>query len=479
MTTAATPRQLYRSYIQHLRLIPDPHLWSVLIPRFRSLLTYPKEPDSRGVTVNRSTASAGPFAGVQETQGNSSGYSSNHAESSAQAAYRELRRARRLKRAHKELRQLRAAVGCHPHAFSRLLEEAYGQRGPVRWELLNHIRITSHNPSATSEPPLTGRPPLPPPLLPLRPDPVLPQPVQRARRTLPPTAIRRAEKRAWTRETKLVKAPLVLPTPGERDVDLDNCERVWSGSGTGAVTVGTGWERRGVVRSLRILAGLEGRSEGTAGSEGSQPLVPRRSRGDSDSTTTTRNHEMPTNEDKLSRTSASSTLPPLPTLDHLPPHLRRIFPRNPVSRSTVPPPPPPPPPRSTRQNPRIWTPPRLLTTRLIQRLYHRLWKTLEWVRPAVRRSSALEGHLSTQSRSEQVGRVGRAETDNEEMQSGNEPIRWVKCSWEEMRMWERGEVVRDGGGKKKKKLDTAARPEEGRWSVASEEERMWLGGRGE
>lgn len=405
-------------------------------------------------------------------------------------------------------------MGCHPHAFSRLLEEAYGQRGPVRWELLNvssvpvgctvtghaekrpaaklhlsvvsspltsqHIRITSHNPSATSEPPLTGRPPLPPPLLPLRPDPVLPQPVQRARKTLPPTAVRRAEKRAWTRDTKLVKAPLVLPTPGERDVDSSNGERVWSGSGTGAVTVGTGWERRSVVRSLRVLAGLEGRSEGTVGSEGSQPLVPRRSRGDSDSTTTTRNHEKPTNEDKLSRTSASSTLPPLPTLDHLPPHLRRIFPRNPVSRSTVPPPPPPPPPRSTRQNPRIWTPPRLLTPRLIQRLYHRLWKTLEWVRPAVHRPSTLEGGWSTQSRSEQVGRVGRAETDKDGMQFGNEPIRWVKCSWEEMRMWERGEVVRDGGGKKKKKkLDTAARPEEGRWSVASEEERMWLGGRGE
>jgi hypothetical protein len=76
MTTTATPTQLYRSYIQHLRLIPDPHLWSVLIPRFRSLLAYPKEPGPRTD-------------------------SSNHAESSAQAAYRELRRARRLKRAHK------------------------------------------------------------------------------------------------------------------------------------------------------------------------------------------------------------------------------------------------------------------------------------------------------------------------------------------------------------------------------------------
>ena len=27
--------QLYRSYLQHIRLLPDPHLWSVLIPQFR------------------------------------------------------------------------------------------------------------------------------------------------------------------------------------------------------------------------------------------------------------------------------------------------------------------------------------------------------------------------------------------------------------------------------------------------------------
>jgi hypothetical protein len=344
-----------------------------------------------------------------------------------------------------------------------------------------HIRITSQNPSATSDsdPPLAGRPPLPPPLIPLRPDPILAQPVQRARKTVPPTAIRRAEKRAWTRDTKLVKAPLVLPTSGVRDVDLTHGERVWSGSGTGTVPVGTGWERRGVVRSLRILAGLEGRLSGLAGLEGSQPLVPRRSRQDDDSTTTTRNDGRPNQEDKQSQMSASSIFPPLPTMDRLPPQFRRIFPREPVSRSAVPTPPPPPPPRNTRQNPRIWTPPRLLTPRLIQRLYHRLWKTLEWVRPAVHRSSTLEGDSSVQSRSDQVGRVGGAETEKDGMYPGNEPIRWVKCSWEEMRMWERGEEVRDGRCKKKKKMETAARPEEGRWSVASEEERMWLGRHGE
>jgi hypothetical protein len=84
-----------------------------------------------------------------------------------------------------------------------------------------------------------------------------------------------------------------------------------------------------------------------------------------------------------------------------------------------------------------------------------------------------------QSRSDQVGRVGGAETEKDGMYPGNEPIRWVKCSWEEMRMWERGEEVRDGRCKKKKKMETAARPEEGRWSVASEEERMWLGRHGE
>ena len=36
----------------------------------------------------------------------------------------------------KELNHLRAAVACHPHALARLLEEAYAQRGPMRYQLI-------------------------------------------------------------------------------------------------------------------------------------------------------------------------------------------------------------------------------------------------------------------------------------------------------------------------------------------------------
>lgn len=37
---------------------------------------------------------------------------------------------------YQELFQLRAAVACHPHALIRLLEEAYAQRGPLRYKLI-------------------------------------------------------------------------------------------------------------------------------------------------------------------------------------------------------------------------------------------------------------------------------------------------------------------------------------------------------
>lgn len=43
----------------------------------------------------------------------------------------------------KELKMLRAAVACHPHAFYRLLENAYGQKGVTRWKLIQvHIPYT-------------------------------------------------------------------------------------------------------------------------------------------------------------------------------------------------------------------------------------------------------------------------------------------------------------------------------------------------
>lgn len=31
---------------------------------------------------------------------------------------------------------MRAAVACHPHALTRLIEESYGVRGRVKWDLI-------------------------------------------------------------------------------------------------------------------------------------------------------------------------------------------------------------------------------------------------------------------------------------------------------------------------------------------------------
>ena len=34
------------------------------------------------------------------------------------------------------MNDVRAAVAVHPHALARLVEEAYGQRGPLRFKLM-------------------------------------------------------------------------------------------------------------------------------------------------------------------------------------------------------------------------------------------------------------------------------------------------------------------------------------------------------
>lgn len=38
MAAPATPRALYRSYLYHLRWIPDPHIWTQLAPHFKDNL---------------------------------------------------------------------------------------------------------------------------------------------------------------------------------------------------------------------------------------------------------------------------------------------------------------------------------------------------------------------------------------------------------------------------------------------------------
>jgi hypothetical protein len=83
---------------------------------------------------------------------------------------------------------------------------------------------------------MIGRPPVPPVLLPLTPAPVIPPPLkQRARSTVPETAIRKAAARSWTRQWTGLRVPLIIP---------------------GTETPKTGWEGTPIIENLRILAGL-------------------------------------------------------------------------------------------------------------------------------------------------------------------------------------------------------------------------------
>lgn len=43
-----SPRATYRTYLQHLRYVPDPHVWSVVVPTFRHLLREANRPLPEG-----------------------------------------------------------------------------------------------------------------------------------------------------------------------------------------------------------------------------------------------------------------------------------------------------------------------------------------------------------------------------------------------------------------------------------------------
>jgi hypothetical protein len=92
--------------------------------------------------------------------------------------------------------------------------------------------MTSHSPARS----MIGRPSVPPVLLPLTPAPIIPPPLkQRARSTVPETAIRKAAARSWTRQWTGLRVPLVIP---------------------GTENPKTGWEGTPIIENLRILAGL-------------------------------------------------------------------------------------------------------------------------------------------------------------------------------------------------------------------------------
>lgn len=108
-----SPKQLYRSFFRCLRHLPDPHVWSILQPRFRTLL-------------HRSTC-------ITEI----------HAESSAQGA---LRAKIFRENVEDELRRLHMAVSYYPHALKRLLDLCYGRKGHIRWQLIRvgHASFAEH-----------------------------------------------------------------------------------------------------------------------------------------------------------------------------------------------------------------------------------------------------------------------------------------------------------------------------------------------
>ena len=92
--------------------------------------------------------------------------------------------------------------------------------------------MTPHSPPR----PMISRPPVPPLLLPLTPAPIIPPPLrQRARTSVPATAIRKAAARSWTRQWTGLGVPLVIP-------------------GTGSPK--TGWEATPIIGNLKLLAGL-------------------------------------------------------------------------------------------------------------------------------------------------------------------------------------------------------------------------------
>lgn len=105
-----SPKQLYRSFFRHIRHLPDPHIWSVLQPRFRYLLERSRNHDNVSLDT------------------------SDEAESSTQAV---IKAQRSRKRVEDELRKLQMAVSGYTHAIRRLMGDCYGRTGPVRWELIN------------------------------------------------------------------------------------------------------------------------------------------------------------------------------------------------------------------------------------------------------------------------------------------------------------------------------------------------------
>ncbi|WVQ84533.1 hypothetical protein IAT38_006687 [Cryptococcus sp. DSM 104549] len=394
-------RVIYRRYLQHLRILPDPEVWRVLQPKFRKLL---ETPGPLSLPPNKAEPEDPVVA--EELR-------------KFREVYREARRVKALRTAREEYNHLRAAVACHPHALARLLAEAYGQRGAVRWERLRRISepwfTVFHNIVPTT--------PLPPPLIPVAPP---PNPDEnrspRARKVVPQRVIDAAEKAKSERMWRLVKPPLIIPSPVPA-------------APIGNPPYSTPWnnltERQRsqiVVANLRHIIGIRAK-------------------------------------------------PRLPALDLSPlsPHMRRIFPKNLRDKTRIPEPPyTKPRPGDTRKNPRTWKEPRILTPRLLRRIYERLWSGLVWVRPVGRPNSAEESKWERCSYEDMIawdmddGEIDEKSTEEKSIEgkSGSKPDT------------QRRKAKVGNAKRAAKKTDEAyklrALPLEHTWTVVGEEDLRWL-----
>lgn len=132
-------KAMYRKYIQNLRLLPDPHVWRVFLPQMRALCqkllpegVKPPDPPAddeerkkRKIWVERTERERVLRKATDVGQLN------------GQCARPKADRERQL------LNELRAAVAVHPHALSRLVEEAYGLRGRQRYDRLQVSHIST------------------------------------------------------------------------------------------------------------------------------------------------------------------------------------------------------------------------------------------------------------------------------------------------------------------------------------------------
>ncbi|ODN73394.1 hypothetical protein L202_07923 [Cryptococcus amylolentus CBS 6039] len=218
---------LYRLFLQHLRLVPDPQVWATAVPRVRKLLSTPGPPPTAPPEDGEERAK---WESIRSWRAERAMKKANKVRSTQTAVSGRL-----TSRVFQELSQLRAAVACHPHALLRLIERSYYQRGASRWDRLRSILIQS-NPSS---PPLDTRStPIPSPLRPLMPrQPGPSDPIVRARAAIPERRRENKKTKLHERNWNLLKAPIYLPDPRPG--------------------LGQGREReRAKVENMRILAGI-------------------------------------------------------------------------------------------------------------------------------------------------------------------------------------------------------------------------------